>query len=250
MNDATADFPAAEPAKGWTRTRWFTVIALVFAAQVALIVLLGEKKEIIPRAVLNVPTLKLAGIADEELALNDPTLFVLPNPKDFASAVWLTNAEPEQPSFRWTEPPRWLPFSTDGLGAAFDRFMQTNFPASRPFNLRPTLELNPPTLPAEPVFTQNSTMRIKGELAQRLLPSPISLTNWPYADVLGPCVVQVLVDTGGNVVSTVLLKSCDYKNADDQALELARALRFTPAASLALGQIIFNWHTVPPTASP
>jgi len=253
MSEATADFTTPEPGKGWTRSRLITVVTLVAAAQVLLIYLFGEKKEVIPRAVLNVPTLKLASTTDEQLellALDDPTLFVLPNPKDFAAAAWLTNREPEPPSFRWTEPPRWLPFSTDGLGAAFGRLMQTDFPASQPFNFRPVPELTTPTMPEERTPAQSSTMRIRGELAQRQLPSEISLTNWPYADVLAPCVVQVLVDAAGNVVSTVLLKSSSYKDADDKALELARALRFTPAANLAFGRIIFNWHTVPPTTSP
>jgi TonB family protein len=111
--------------------------------------------------------------------------------------------------------------------------------------------LSTPTLPVEPAPAQNSTMQIEGELAQRqLLPSQISLTNWPYADVLAPCVVQVLVDAAGNVVSTVLLTPSGYDAADQSALEIARALRFTPLSHLTFGRIIFNWHTVPPAASP
>ena len=92
-------------------------------------------------------------------------------------------------------------------------------------------------------------MQIEGELAQRQLPSEISLTNWPYADVLQPCVVQVLVDAAGNVVSTVILTSSGYDAADQRALELARALSFKPASRLAVGRVIFNWHTVPPATT-
>jgi TonB family protein len=250
MSETTADFTTPVPGKGWTRSRLITIVALVTAVQVILIFAFGEKKEVVPRNVLNVLTLKFANTTDgqlELLALEDPTLFVLPNAKDFAAAAWLTNHEPEPPSFCWTEPPRWLPFSMDGLGAAFGQLMQTNFPASQPFNFRPVPELNLPTLPEETAPAPNSTMRIRGELAQRQLPSEISLTNWPYADVLAPCVVQVLVDAAGNVVSTVMLKSSSYKNADDKALELTRALRFTSAVNPTFGRIIFNWNTVPPT---
>ena len=253
MSEAAADLTTPEPGKGWTRSRLITIIALVTAVQVILIFFFGEKKEAVPRAVLDVPTLKFADATGEQpelLALDNPTLFVLPSPEDFAAAAWLTNREPEQPSFRWTEPPRWLPLSADGLGAAIGWLMQTNSSSGRPFDFRPAPELTTPTVPEEPVPMQQSTMRIRGELAQRLLPSSISLTNWPYADVLAPSVVQVLVNPAGDVVSTALLKSCDYKNADDQALELARALRFTPSSRLTFGRIIFNWHTVPPTASP
>jgi len=252
MNDTMANCSALatdRPTHGWSNARLFTVAVLVAAVQVALIFLFGEKMEISPRAVFNVPQLKLANTTDEQLellALEDPTLFVLPNPKDFAAAAWLkTYTNPPQ-SFRWTEPPRWLPLSAEGLGAAFDRLMQSNSPSDRMSNFRPVPELTTPTMSDEPAPVQNSTMRIKGELAQRLLSSKINLTNWPYADVLAPCVLQVLVDPAGNVVSTVLLKSSSYKDADDKALELARVLRFTPATNLAFGRVIFNWQSVPP----
>ena len=276
MNDAAANLPVlkmlAEPEppdenvpvesdsatgrKGWSRTRWFTVIALVFATHIALIFLFGEKKEIVPRAVTNVPTLTLANNSYELLALNDPTLFVLPHQRDFASAVWLKMPVVNQPSFRWTEPPRPLPLSANNLGAMFGQFMQTNFFASRPFDFKPAAELSMPTLPTEPMRAQNSTMQVEGELAQRQLLSEISLTNWPYADVIAPSKVQVLVDAAGNVISTVLLPPDNgftaanyYDAADQRALEIARALRFAPSSSLTFGRIIFNWHTVP-TASP
>ena len=133
--------------------------------------------------------------------------------------------------------------------------MQTNSFASRPLDFKPAVKFSTPTLLIEPALAQNSTLQVVGELAQRQLPSAICLTNWPYADVLAPCVVQALVDTAGNVVSTVILSPSGYDAADQRALELARTLRFTSSPQPTIGQIIFNWHTVPipavpPTASP
>jgi TonB family protein len=255
MNEDSENSPAPELAvpsrgEGWSFTRWLAVIALVFATQAALIFLFGEKKEAGPRAVKNVSTLKLADHADERLALDDPTLFALPNANDFASATWLKMPDVKPPSFRWTEPPQPLPLPAGELGAVFGRLMQTDLFTSRPFNFKPVPKLSTPALPVEPALAQNSTMQIEGELAQRQLPSEISLTNWPYADVLAPCVVQVLVDAAGSVISTVLLTPSGYDAADQRALELARNLRFTPSSSLAFGRIVFNWHTVPPIASP
>jgi TonB family protein len=253
MNDAPANAPALEIAKpqqgeGWTVSRWLAVITLVFATHITVIFLFGEKKEIAPLPGMKlIPTLTLANNSDELLALNDPTLFALPHRRDFASAAWLKMPAVKQPVFRWTEPPHPLPLSADMLGMVFSHFMQTNFFASEPPDFKPAPELSTPTLPVEPALAQNSTMQIAGELAQRQLPSQISLTNWPYADVLAPCVVQVLVDAAGNVVSTVLLTPSGYDVADQRALELARALRFTPSSRLTFGRIIFNWHTVPPT---
>ena len=250
--------PRREPqGKGpWTRGRWLTVIALVFAVHVALLFVFGGRKQIVPRAVTNVPTLKLADNSSEWLALNDPTLFALPHQKDFASAIWLQTAALKQPSFPWTEPPRWLPLSTNELGLVFNQFMQTNHFASFGLQLKPPLKLSAPGLPIAPALAQNSTLRVEGELAQRQLPSQINLTNWPYANVIAPSKVQVLVDAAGNVVSTVLLPpdsgftpADQYEIADQRALELARAMRFTPSSHLTVGRMIFTWHTVPPPAT-
>jgi hypothetical protein len=246
--------PRREPqGKGpWTRGRWLTLIALVFAAHVALLFVFGGRKQIVPRAVTNVPTLKLADDSSEWIALNDPTLFALPHQKDFASAIGLQTAALKQPSFRWTEPPRWLSLSADELGMAFNQFMQTNRFASFELQLKPPLKLSAPLLPIKPMLAQNSTLRVEGELAQRQSPSPINLTNWPYANVIAPSKVQVLVDAAGNVVSTVLLPpdsgftaADQYEKADQRALDLARAVRFTPSSHLTVGRMIFNWHTVP-----
>ena len=143
--------------------------------------------------------------ADELPALNNPTLFALPQQHDFVVAGCLNMPEVKSAPFRWTEPPRWLPLSGDGLGAAYGEFLQTNFFAGHLLDFKPAPELSAPELPLQTAIAQNSTMQIEGELAQRQLPSEISLTNWPYADVLQPCVVQVLVDAAGNVVSTVIL---------------------------------------------
>ena len=79
-------------------------MTLVFAAQVALIFALGEKRFPSPRTVTNVPQLTLADSSSELIALDDPTLFALPHANDFASAVWGGITNVTQPSFRWMEP--------------------------------------------------------------------------------------------------------------------------------------------------
>jgi len=256
--------PAGEPPPGreppgdglGTRSRWLMLIALVFAAHVVLLFAFGGRKQIVPRAVTNVPTLRLADDSSGLLALNDPTLFALPHQNDFASVIWLQTVALRQPSFRWTEPPRWLSLSANELGLVFNQFMLTNRFASFELQLKPPLKLSAPGLPVEPALAQNSTLRVEGELAQRQLPSQFNLTNWPYANAIAPSKVQVLVDMAGNVISTVLLPpdsgftaTDQYEKADQRALELARAMRFTPSSRLTVGWMIFNWHTVPPPQS-
>jgi hypothetical protein len=66
--------------------------------------------------------------------------------------------------------------------------------------------------------------------------------------------VQVLVNGTGEVVSAVLLLSDNPgevhdADADQRALELARAARFAPAPGLTIGKLIFDWCTVAPVAT-
>jgi hypothetical protein len=233
-----------------------TLIALVFAAHVLLLFAFGGRKPAVPRAVTNVPTLNLADNSSEWLALNDPTLFVLPHQKDFASAIWLPVPALKPPSFRWTELPRWLSLSADKLGLAFNQFMQTNRFTGFELQLKPPVKLSTPGLPVESARAQTSTLQIQDDLAQRRLLDPINLPSWPYANVIAPSRVQLLVNEAGDVISAVLLPpdsgftaADQYDQADQRALELARTARFAPSSRLTVGRMLFNWHTVPPPAT-
>jgi len=250
-------WPAAQkpPGAGWSWQRWLTLVLLVFAAQLALIFVLGEKKFPPPRAVANVPRLTLADGSNELIALEDPTLFVLPRANDFASAGQAEMSVVTQPSLRWTEPPgELLSPDNETLGAVFTRFMRTNQFAAPPLDFQPEPKLRGPVLSLPPAFAENSALQVEGELTQRKWLNPVSLTNWPYADVIAPSKVQVTVNEAGGVLSAVLLPpdipgEVHYDAADQRALELARRLRFAPSLHLTVGLLIFNWRTVPPPAT-
>jgi hypothetical protein len=253
MNTARADSTGAG---SWSLRRWLTLIALVFAAQLALIFAFGEYKPIVPLAVKNVPALKLTADSSEWLALNDPTLFALPNRKGFAGPAWLELPRGESNHLEWTEPPRPLPLPVGELGATFSQFMQTNRFTTFQLELKLPPQFFIPAVPIGPSLAKTSTLRIEGGLARRRLLTPMKLPSWPYADVIAPSKVQVLVDAAGNVISAVLLPSDNpleaaghYDVADQRALELARAVRFTPPSHLTIGLLIFNWHTVAPAAT-
>jgi hypothetical protein len=244
------------PGESWSRSRWFFLIAMVLAAHVVFIFIFGTKKQIVPRMVTNVPQLQLANDASELVALDDPTLFALPHANDFASAVWLRTPTNAPPSFRWTAPTNWLTLDVGKLGATFNQFMQTNRFAEFQPDFKPEPRLVEPVLPIESAPPQNSTLNIFGELKSRRLLNQINVPSLPYNDVIAASRVQVLVDPAGNVFSTVLLPSENsaealghYDVADQRALELARTARFAPAAQLTLGELIFNWHTVPAAAT-
>jgi hypothetical protein len=248
--------PEREPSgeKRWTRSRWLTLVMLIFAAHVGLVFAFGARKPIVPRPATNVPRLALAGDTGEWLALHDPTLFAVPHPSDFTSALRVKTSASQPPSFRWTETNGALSLSGADLGAAFGEFMRTNRFAGLELQLKPVLTLSAPTLPIDPVLPQTSTLQRADGLAQRQLLSPMDLPSWPYADVIAPSHVQVLVNAAGEVVSTALLPpdnvleaASRYDVADQRALDLARTARFSPAPRLTLGRLIFHWHTVPLT---
>jgi hypothetical protein len=230
------------------------LIALIYAAHVILLFAFGARKQIVPRPVADVPALELANEAGEWFALNDPTLFALPHPGDYASANRIQTPVSQQPSFHWTEPPGWLPLPAAELGTVFNQFMQTNQFAGIELQLKPPLILDAPEVPVEPVLAQISTLLIQGDIARRQLLNQIEVPSLPYNDVIVPSQVQVVVDAAGNVISAILLPSDNPLEAaghldvaDQRALELARTARFAPAPQLTVGRLIFNWHTVPVT---
>jgi hypothetical protein len=260
MKETRAELPAAEFATpkprnsgGWPLRRWLTLIALAFAAHIVLIFVFGAKRLPSPRAGSNVPHLALADRSSGLVALDDPTLFALPQARDLAAAGWRKMSPVKPPSSRWIAPPGELASPVaENLGAVFRRFMQTNRFAAFPLDFKPKPELSEPELAAESVLPRNSRLQITGDLAHRRLLGEINLPSLPANNVLVPIKVQVLVDPAGNVVSAVLLPPANAVEAagraevgDTNALLIARSLRFVPADRPTFGELIFNWRTVP-----
>jgi len=249
MNAATL-----EP-RNWSRRRWWTLVALVFAAHLGLIFALGDRTPVTPRPPAFAPTLRLAADSDELLALNDPTLFALPHRKGFAGATWLQIPVVKFQPFRWTEPPRLLALPVEKLGNTFAQFLQTNLLARFEIEIKPAPELTMPVAPeVGPVIAARSTLRLAGALANRRLLNPPKLEPWAASDLLTNSVVQVLVNADGSVISPNLMAGSGLPKADQFALDFARTARFEPllngAAKLSVGTMIFEWHTVPETNKP
>jgi len=238
----------------WPLSRWLLLIVLVLAAHVVLIFTFGGRKPVTPRAITNVPEMALANSSNEWLMLNDPTLFALPHLAGFAGPMLRNQQIGQFHRQEWTEPPRWLQFSGGELGAIFRQFMQTNPFTTFQFELKPPSRFTVPLVPLEPKFAGTSTLHIEGDLTRRPLLTTMELPSWPYTDVIAPSRVQVLVNGTGEVVSAVLLLSDNPgevhdADADQRALELARAARFAPAPGLTVGRLIFDWCTVAPAAT-
>lgn len=236
---------------------WFGIL-LVLAVQFAFILWLGDRRPIQPRAPSAAPQIQvIAPLGSNTLRLLDPTLFALPHEEGFAGAGWLIPPLQEIQPFAWSEPARWLELQIGQLGAAFSQSIGTNRfqPLPSPATLEAEL-LTPPLTGAAPMI-QRSTFRLEGTLAARKLLKSPDLPSWPYAELVSNTVVQVLVDAQGLPFSFSLLERSGDPEADRYALNEARKARFEPlrsgdapaVESLALGTLVFEWHTIPATVN-
>jgi hypothetical protein len=262
MNDASANLPAMDESgpqsdEGWSRKRILFFIALAMAVHIGLIFAFGAKKPFVPKPVTSAPQLQLAKTPDELMELDNPALFALPNPRDFAAAIWQQAPVITPPSFRWKAAPGELVLTnTENLGAVFNVFLQTNRFGDFQLDFKPPpllVELLAPTGPALP---QSSVLQISGALAQRQLLAKPALPSLEFNDIFAPSKVQVTVDQIGNVIGAVLLPADNAIEAagrspkgDTNAVALALGLKFAPAAQLMLGEVTFYWHITPLTST-
>lgn len=248
--------PAAGTARGWSRGRWLTLIALVCGAQVGFIFWLGARHEPAPRQAAKGANLRLAPTNSSELLTwMDPTLFALPHRHGFSGPGWLMAPRQEFQQFAWSEPPRWLELEVSQLGALFNQFAETNPPWFSQAGIHLKLELKMPEI-VSAELPEHSSLRVDGALANRLLLTPIELPSWTNADLLTNTVVQIMVNAQGTPVSLTLLVSSGLKEADAQAMRQARAARFEPErhdtastpvgalSGLVWGELVFKWRTL------
>lgn len=257
--------PAPAASRSWTRRRWWGVAALVFLFQLALIFWLGETAPPTPHPAAPGLTLRLAGSAAAELlALRDPTLFVLPRPQVISTPAWFKAPHPDADVFAWPEPANPPALSIGQPGTALSQRAESNlFPLQQAlarFEPHPDL----PEAAPLPMGADQSTLQLRGALAQRRLLAPLDLRSWTHRDILSNSVVQLLVDAEGMPRSITLLAGSGSPEADRYALALARGARFeplrpnpgdpasAPAAHLSWGRMVFLWHTqpLPPTNTP
>jgi hypothetical protein len=253
----------------WTWRRWCLLISLTFCAQLALIFFLADKSP--TRVRPSSPAPRLAVVEDsssEMIALTDPTLFALPHQVGFSGPAWMKTPPvpkiPPVPSrpFEWTEEPSWLALPIEQLGNASTAPADTNqteLPTTFAF-FEPEPSAPEPVLAAS--FRQKSEFRLGEGLQQRRLKTFPKLPSWPHSDFLTNTVVKLFINGDGVPVSTpVLLSSSGLKAADDFALAQASAARFdpilnegpgrftNPLANSTWGTMIFEWHTLPLSAT-
>jgi len=234
----------------WRPRRWLCAVLLIFILQLLFIFWLGEGPLILSRPTSNGFTWRIAGpVWAEILALQDPTLFLLPHRNGFSGPGWMKTPGLPASAFFWTEGPRLLTLSDRDLGATFYRFIATNNfgPLRTPSPPEPTVTL--PEVPKRVLLPASSSLRIEGPLTRRSLVTKPQLPGWPHYELLTNSVVQLVVDEEGKLATPpTLLVSSGYADADKYALEQARTNRFSPLGELTPGQLIFEWTTLPTNA--
>lgn len=236
----------------WSSPRWIFYVTLAVAAHLGLIFVFGNRKPVVPRAVVNAPVIGFTTSRTEWQALDDPTLFALPHAHGFAAGSWLRLPRVEFAPFRWTEPAQLMSLPLAKLGNAFLRYDQTNAIPRVELASLPPPGPTPLEVSDQPTaLKQHSAVRAAGALAsRRWLNAPALLRSWPAVDFLTNSVVQLLADADGRILSAALLPpGSGSKPADQLALEISRAASFAPmprtGERLTVGSLIFEWHTVP-----
>ena len=252
---------AAVVSTSWSPRRWCLGIAAVVGAQALLALWLGDKQPVVPRRVTTESQVLLAPDYESDLAaLADPTLFVWANPRGFSGAAWMRVPIQEYQSPEWTESPRFLPPRNARLETTALELVEVAAPRTSDLASKPVLPAPLGTSPNATALPARSSLRVEGELSERRLLSAPTLPSVPASDVLPETVVQVLVDAGGRTQSATLLASSGSKEADTQALALARSADWEAlptdghstsdrTARFALGQLVFVWHTIPPVTT-
>ena len=238
MTSATAD-PGAEGSSERTKagrrpTLWIAA-GLVFAAQIGLLFWLGNPPATPTVRLPDPPVIHaIPGGSEELLALQDPTLFVLPHRDNFSGEAWLKTPAQQFAPTNWTEPALPLELSPAELGAAFASFMGTNVIAR--FHPQMGSALDGADLGPEPMepITNSSALKVEGNLAYLRLLTLLRLPPQANQDLLTNTVVQVLVDAQGYPFSAVVLAGSGSTAADADALALAKTIRFEPPQAAAL----------------
>jgi len=195
-------------------------------------------------------------IAEQTLG-RDPTLFAVPNPHGFSGGAWL-RFKPESPKLtNWSAPPELLPLDTADLAQTVKDYVATNRPSDEPLlaSLRASRQIEI-LIPNEPLVT-GTVARVQGALSARRLVNAPRLPAVAHSDLLQRTVVSVSVNGDGVVESASVWRASGSRQADEEAVALARAFEFEPlpirdAAARAntppvAGRIVFQWHVVTST---
>jgi len=238
---------------GWTQGRFWGVVGVLIAVQAGLILLFAEGQHGASHVAPAPSHFRLLGapLTADQLTKTffaiDPTVFPLPGLHGFSERAWLRQPAQQYEVPGETEAPAWLAIDAVRLGTNFPTLNRVKSPL--PFGLADQngvkLEPWPVSLIPETIRTQ-SAFEIQGELGARQLNAPADLRAWPSTQLLSNSVVQIAVDSAGQVIAARLLARSGSVDADTNALDNARSLHFRPVPVPApvWGKAVFEWQTI------
>ncbi|MDX1952504.1 MAG: energy transducer TonB [Verrucomicrobiota bacterium] len=188
------------------------------------------------------------GTAVSSSLLEAPLVFAAPHPQGFSGAAWMKLPAIKAPVRAATNNMQFTSYREAGHGS-----ISVVFPGN---DLLPPARSAMPMVswsPEVPDSTPKSILTIHSAFAPRLRTVP-ELPPQVHTDVLSNSVVQVGLDPRGRVVSSRILVGSGSRQADLDALRIARQLSYTPSAEheLQWGELTFQWASLPslPTNSP
>jgi TonB family protein len=248
----------ADHSPRWSKRRWLLTVLALALAQAALLLALSQRTLPPPRPAALQPDMRvLEPVGSRPLAATpgtDPTLFALINQRGFSGAGWMQFNFAAHELRDWQDEPRWLALDPDRFGAEFrklDAEAGTN---------RLSLRDKPPprdTVPAvaPPPVRNETDWQFSRELRDRPLLTPVALPAWAHTDVLGRTVLELGVNSSGDVLFARVLRGCGLAAADAFAQQAFEQARFEPLprttplkATLTLGTVTVIWWTREPEA--
>lgn len=246
---------ALVPHSSWSRRRWLITIALVFAAQLALVMVLGDRPWKRPKpAKAFRQALAERAVPPASPAWDDPTLFALANPRGFSGQAWMRVPPLAHHYYEWTDKTCWLEPKPDALGLELVQALRPAPNAKMLVEKPVPASFLPSGLEGAMPLPGRSLLHVEGEFSDRDLLAPPALPVLNFNGSLPPSVVQAVVDELGRVFSLSLVAESGNKTADQKALQIAKSLVFAELPSRVPGRsglhhrfarLVFQWHTTP-----
>jgi TonB family protein len=191
-------------------------------------------------------------------ALENPAMFALPNPLSFSGEAWMTSPPPVYREYDWSEAPRWLPLQMRPVDDLLAGLTPEKPRANETLALPARPEFNQPGMLRLRFLPTASTLQVFSSEPDIIAEPMPELPAQKNSDLLTNSVVQVTIDSKGKAFSATLLSSSGSKPADEEALRIARELKYKAEATAreedALptasrwARLVFEWHTVPVSA--
>ncbi len=255
--------PAAEVDWRWPAQRWRWVITGLIFLQVFLIYFLSSPERPVRRPVRLASFRSIPpDLADDLAAVlpEDPTLLAYAKPRGFSGAAWLAYPRFTYLQSNWNEMPAWLQLDPAHLTEPLRSALQSSPPPPEAHLGRALPAFHYPSFQTDPSrFRSRAT--IDGEVAARPLRTPLNPPVQAFTDVLTNSVVQIGIDQEGFPGVVRLLAGSGSRKADEDAISLARSLRFDPVprreaipearfVDWTWGKITIQWFTAGAAAPP